>query len=367
MRVAVDATPLLREPTGVGHFTAALLDGLARHPEVDVTAFPVSVRGRGRLAAVAPPGVRTVAPPLPARLLRRLWAQRGWPRVDPLIGRHDIVHGPNFVVPPSAAVRVVTVHDLTALHRPELCDDDTVRYPDHIRRAAADGAWIHAVSDAVRDDIVASLGVDHRRVVSVPNGFTPVHGDAAAGRRLAGTDRYVLAVGTVEPRKDLPSLLRAVDTLATAHPDLVLVHAGGDGWGMEAFSATLGAMDHPGRVRRLGRTADADLADLYAGARLVAYPSVLEGFGLPVLEAMSAGAPVVSTQVPAIVEVAGDAAMLVPVGDVDALAAAIEGLWTDEELRSTLVQRGHERCGHYDWDRCVASIVELYRRALDGR
>lgn len=366
LRVAVDATPLLDVRTGVGVFTDALLRGLATRDDVEVTAFPVSLSGRSRMRDVTPPGVRVRTPPLPARALHARWRRRSTPRIDLLVGRPDVVHGPNFVVPPARAARVATVHDLTTLRYPELCHADTLRFPDIVRRAAAEGAWIHTVSEAVRDEVVAELGIDAERVVAVPNGFDPPVGDAPTGRRLAGVERYVLAVGTVEPRKDLPSLVAAVDRLAVEHPDLVLVHAGGDGWQVERLHEALASMGHADRVRRLGHVPHDQLGHLYAGARVFAYPSVYEGFGIPVLEAMSCDVPVVTTAVPALQEVAGDAAAIVPVGDVDALAGAIATAWTDEAWRAQAIERGRLRCERYSWGACVDGIVGIYRAAAAG-
>lgn len=365
MRVAVDATPLLNTRTGVGNFTAALIDGLAARSDIEVTAFPVSVRGRARLHEVVPPGVRVVAPFLPATLLRGLWQRVDHPVIERAIGAHDLVHGPNFVVPPSRAARVATVHDLTPVHHPELCHPSTLVYPELIRRAAGVGAWIHTDSEFVRSELVEFLGLDAGRVVAVPLGVTPMDGgDPEAGRRQAGHDRYVLAVGTVEPRKDLPALVRAIDRLAAGGLDAPLVHVGPDGWGTEALTAALAAMRRPDLVRRLGRVDDGALRDLYAGAHVVAYPSVYEGFGLPVLEAMSAGIPVVSTRVGAIEEVAADAARLVPVGDAEALAAAIDVVWNDDDERSRLIAGGHGRVALHTWQTCVDGIVDLYHRAV---
>lgn len=365
MRVAVDATPLLNTRTGVGNFTAALIEGLVATSDIEVTAFPVSIRGRRDLAAAVPAGAAVVTPPLPARLLRALWQRGDHPKIDLAIGRHDLVHGPNFVVPPSRAVRVATVHDLSPLHHPDLVHPTTLVYPDIIRRAARAGAWIHTDSEAVRAEVVDFLGVDADRVVAVPLGVTPMTGgDAEAGRRRAGHDRYVLAVGTVEPRKDLPGLVRAIDLLAAGGLDAPLIHVGPDGWGTEALDRAVSEMRRPELVSRVGRVDDGPLRDLYAGAHVVAYPSVYEGFGLPVLEAMSAGVPVVSTQVAAVEEVAADAALLVPVGDVEALASAIDRAWNDDSLRSRLIDGGHGRVAAHSWDACTSGIVDLYRRAL---
>lgn len=367
IRAAVDATPLLGARTGVGVFTHALLRGLGQHPDVDVTAFPVSIAGRRDLEGLVPPGVAVRTPPLPARALHRRWQHHDRPRIDRLVGRPDLVHGPNFVVPPARAARVATVHDLTTVRFPELCHADTLRFPSMVRRAAAGGAWIHTVSKAVRDEVVAELGLDAERVVAVANGFDPPVGDPSTGRRLAGVEHYVLAVGTVEPRKDLPSLARAVDRLATEHPELVVVHAGGDGWQVERLEEAIGAMAHPDRFRRLGHVAHDQLAHLYAGARVYAYPSVYEGFGIPVLEAMACDVPVVTTDVPAIREVVGDAAAIVAVGDVDALAEALGRAWTDEAWRAQAIEAGRRRTSMFSWEACVEGIVGIYQAAVAGR
>lgn len=369
MRVAVDATSLLDTRTGVGNFTSAVLGGLATRSDVEAVAFPVSLRGHRRLRDVVPPGVRVATTALPARLARQAWLRTDLPRIDTFVGTHDLVYGPNFVVPPSRSPRLATVHDLTAVHFPELCTRDTLQYPTLLRRALDDGAWIHAVSDAVRAEIIEHFGADPDRVVAVHNGFTPAAGgDPAAGRRLAGHESFVLAVGTIEPRKDLPTLFRAIDLLADDGHDVPLVHVGHDGWGLDAADAARDAMRHPGAVIRLGGRPHTELMDLFAAARVFAYPSRYEGFGLPVLEAMSAGVPVVASDIPAIREVAGDAATLVPTGDVRRLADAIGRVWTDDAVRADHIERGAERTRRFSWDRCVDGLVDLFHAVVaDGR
>ena len=367
LRIAVDATPLLDVRTGVGNFTAALLTDLGQRPGIDATAFPISLRGFRSMRDAAPPGVRVRSGPLPSKHVREAWRRWDRPRIDAIIGRQDVVHGPNFVVPPSRAARLATVHDLTAVRFPEMCEADTLAYPALIRQAMAHGAWVHTPSDAVRDEVVDTLGADPDRVVAVPNGHTPMStGVAARGRVLAGCDDFVLAVGTVEPRKDLPGLVTAVDQLVGAGHDITLVHVGPDGWGATALADAVAVLAHPERFVRLGRVADQDLADLYRAARIFAYPSRYEGFGIPVLEAMSAGVPVVTTSVPAIREVAGDAAVLVSPGDADALADALAAVWDDEERRDALIAAGHHRAEQYTWERCVDGLVELYEQISDS-
>lgn len=365
MRVAVDSTALLDQPTGVGSFTRALLEGLATHDAVDPLAFALTWRGRGGLDDVVPSGVEVCSRPLPARPLRFAWSRTDLPRLDHLIGSHDLVHGTNFVVPPSSGAELVTVHDLTAVRFPELCTADTLRFPALITRAVARGAWVHTVSEHVRAEILEHFDVDAERVRVVPNALRPaVPGDSARGRTVAGAVDYVLAIGTIEPRKGLPTLVRAFDRLAADHPDLWLIHAGPEGWATEAFTTAAAAAAHGSRIRRLGYVSADDRAHLLAGARVFAYPSTYEGFGIPPLEAMAAGVPVVTSDAGALVEIAGPASLQVPVDDSEALADALEQAITDDGLRHDLIARGRDRAAEFDEKRMIDGMIRLYHDVL---
>ncbi|HRW36320.1 MAG: glycosyltransferase family 4 protein [Acidimicrobiales bacterium] len=373
VRVGFDATSLLEPLTGVGTVADALLRGLAARSDVEVHAFAVSWRGRGRLADAVPAGATVHGRPLPARLARMAWAHADHPTVGALVGRVDVVHGPNFVVPPGGrAAEVVTVHDLTALRFPEMCTPDVLEWPGLLRRALRRGAWVHAVSASVADEVREAFPEAGERVVAVPNGLAPPlpegpATDAAAGRALAGAERYVLALGTVEPRKDLPTLVAAFDALAAADASLRLVVAGADGLAADELAAAVAAAAHGDRVVRRGRVDDHQRAALLRGASVLAYPSRYEGFGLVPLEAMAVGTPVVATRVGAIAEVAGEAALLVPERDRDALADALHAVLHDPLIAERLIDDGTSRAAAFTWDAAVDGVVELYRRAVDAR
>jgi len=356
----------------VATFCSGALGALASRGDLEVRAFAVTWRTRHALACRLPAGVVRVDRPLPARPLHWAWSMTELPPIEWLAGPMDLVHGSNFVVPPARrAARVVTVHDLTALRFPEMCEPVSRRFPALVRRAASRGAWVHTPSHWVAQEVVELLGVDPERVRAVHHGVWLPDRPAGTGQRAltlpSGTSRYILALGTVEPRKDLPGLVRAFDELASGHPDVALVLAGPDGWGVADMAAALERSPHRRRILRLGWVGGERRDSLLAGAAAFAYPSVYEGFGFPPLEAMAAGVPVVATRAGALPEVLGDGAELVPVGDPVALASALSRVLDDEAVRRQLVQRGRARVGSYRWADCAEGLARLYAEAVSSR
>jgi glycosyltransferase involved in cell wall biosynthesis len=362
LRVAVDGMPLIGERTGIGHVTAELLRALASRGDLDLVVYVVARDGRRRLGEL-PPGVRVGTSQLPARLVRPAWEHLPFPRVEHWTGPVDVVHATNYVAPPARAPVIVTVHDLTFVHQPDLVAEDTRRFFEPLlHRAIARGATIHVVSDYVGQEVRAAFGLGPDRVVRVYPGITATGGgDPAAGRRVAGAERYVLALGQLEPRKNLPNLVRAFDHLADADRDLSLVIAGPDGWGRPEFEAAVEAATHGDRVRWLGYVSNDDRRDLLAGATAFAYPSLYEGFGHPPLEAMAAGVPVVATTAGAVPEITGDAALLADPSDHEALARELGRAIGDEQVRAELISRGHARVREFSWDQAAEHFTTLYR------
>jgi glycosyltransferase involved in cell wall biosynthesis len=312
---------------------------------------------------------------MPARPLHALWGRGATPPLEWFIGPVDVVHGTNFVVPPTRrAAAVASVHDLTPLHHPELCNRATLAYPELIRRALRRGAWIHTDSAFVAGEVIEAFGADPARVRVVAPGVPPSPAVAPeAARALVapilppGTTRYILAIGTAEPRKDLPGLVRAFDRLADRHPDLALVLAGPPGWGEEALAGAIGQARAGSRVVRPGWLEPVVLSALLREASVLAYPSLYEGFGFPPLEAMAAGVPVVASRAGSLREVLGDGASLVDAGDLDGLVDALDRVLEDPLHRARLVAAGADRAASFSWERCGAGLAQLYRDAADGR
>ena len=369
LRVALDANPLIGERTGIGHVTARLVEGLAQRDDVAVTGYAITRTGRRDLAGLLPAGVRPATSWIPARIVHPLWARVSWPTIERWTGPVDVVHSPNFIAPPARVPVIVSVHDLAFAHSPELCRPEAAQLTPLLQRAIERGAFLHTGSDHVAAEIREFFAVPPDRVIRVYSGIaTPAStGTPARGRALAGGERYVLAIGTIEPRKNLPGLVRAFDHVAATDDDLRLVIAGGNGWGVDALDAAVTASPFAGRIRRLGYVPDAQHADLLAGASVLAYPSLYEGFGHPPFEAMAAGVPVVTTTAGSLPEVVGDAALFVPPGDDVALAAALGRVLAEDALRADLVARGHVRAGAFPWSTAIGGFVELYRSVAARR
>jgi glycosyltransferase involved in cell wall biosynthesis len=371
LSVALDATPLLGRPTGVGAFCAGALGGLAARADLDVSAFAVSWRRRRDIPGLVPPTVSSRQRTMFARPLQLAWAHTRLPPVEWFIGSHQVVHGTNFVVPPSKqAAEVLTVHDLTVIRFPELCDRPTLEYPALIRRAVDRGAWVHTPSEFVAAEAAEAFGIDPGRVRPVHHGIPVLVGGAGDTLPFAlpdRTSRYVLAIGTVEPRKDYPTLVEAFTTVRRAHPEVALVIVGADGWGAERLADAIGTSPARDRILRPGYLDDAGLAVTLRRASVLAYPSVYEGFGFPPLQAMAAGVPVVATAVGAIPEVVGDGARLVEGGKPDALAEALIHLLDGGPDIDALIARGRRRTADFTWSKCAEGLDRLYRDAWVAR
>ena len=360
----MDATPLVGARTGVGAYTYALAGALAALPGgPELRLVPFTWRGAHAVEAPDSPRITTSNRRAPARVLRELWARGPLPPVEWVAGgRLDVFHGTNFLLPPARrAAGVVTVHDLTYLHHPEWVTGDTLRYRDLVPKGLRRAGAVCTVSATVRGELLAAYPwLDPARVVVTPNGVAPHFFDAvapSAARRaeLGLPDEYVLALGTLEPRKGLDVLLDAWRLLTARVADLPpLLLVGQTGWGDALRTAGL----PEGSVRVHGYAAPEVVPELLAGARLLAFPSRYEGFGLPPLEALAAGTPVVASDLPVLREVLGDAAVFAPVGDAEALAAVLEPALT------AAAPADRERPRGFTWAACAETTLRAYELAL---
>jgi glycosyltransferase involved in cell wall biosynthesis len=348
-------------PGGTARATNEMARALAARPGLDLVG--VAARHRQPAPSAWAPPVEVRHLPLPRLALFEAWHKLGWPPVERATGPVDAVHGMIIAVPVSRAPLVLTVQDLSFLSYPE---HFTPRGNRFFRRAVEMGRRrariVTCPSRATLDECVAA-GYDADRLRVVPYGVRVEPASAADVERVRRAHRvdrpYVLFCGTVEPRKNLGRVIEAFRRMN--HADLDLVLAGPAGWkeDVQAGLDGLGA-----RARALGFVPMPDLAALYAGATLVVYPSLREGFGLPVLEAMAQGAPVVTSRGTATEEAAGDAAVLVDPHDVDAIAEALDRVVGDGELAGRLRAAGRARAAAHTWERTAELMAAVYAEAV---
>jgi glycosyltransferase involved in cell wall biosynthesis len=358
MRVAIPLEQCWAEVPGGTARTMIDLSG-ALDARDDVEVVGVAARHSGP----PPPAWRPAVPvhhlPLPRRLLHETWHALRRPRIERATGPVDVCHAVGGAIPATAAPLVVTVHDLAFLHHPDLFSAQGRRF---FRRALAltrdHAAQVQVPSRATLDDCVAA-GIELGRLRHVPWGCTvtdPGPDDVAAARARFGLpERYVVCVGTLEPRKNLRRLLEAWAQLG--RDDVALVLIGPSGWG--------DARDLSTSARNVTMTGFVDVRTrdaLYRGAVASCYPSLFEGFGLPVLESMALGCPVVTSSTTSTAELAaGGAALAVDPLDVDAIAGALGELLDDDDLRARLIAAGTVRAGEHTWERAAALAVDGYR------
>ena len=367
--------------TGIGRYTRALLRHLPpAAPDAEFLAWYLDVRRIGRRprrfdgwAA----NLQEHATRIPSRAFDRVLGRIGVPKLDWFVGRPDVVLATNFVPPPmSSGALVMIVHDLAF----ELMSETTPRRDDgwrrRFRRWLRTASAVIVPSEATRHDLSQLTDIDEDIIHVIPHGtdpeaFSPVSGlqIEELRHRFGIPGPYMVFLGSLEPRKNIETLIRAMGMIAD--PRVMLVIAGGpvgwaSGYGERIDGAIAGlSPSHRARIVRVGYLSDADRRAILSGAEVLAFPSLYEGFGLPILEGFAANVPVLTSDVGAMREVAGNAAVLVDPKDPVAVARGLDELLADEDLRNVLRAAGTARVATFTWERCAratATILELAGR-----
>ncbi|MHB0858259.1 MAG: glycosyltransferase family 4 protein [Anaerolineae bacterium] len=370
-RVGIDYTAAIRQSAGIGRYTRGLVRALA---ELDhESSYVLFSAGKDPVEEVWPGNFRLRAMPFSDRHMAIVWQRLRLPLpVELFTGRVEIFHSPDFVLPPVAGARtVLTVHDLSFMRYPECSSPPLLAYlmgavPRSVRRAD----MVLADSESTRRDLIELLGTDPARVVVVYPGaedrFRPGGDpvlDQAVLDRYGIQSPYILGLGTLQPRKNFRRLIEAFDMVRRR--DKVphqLVIGGGKGWLYDDIFQMIERLGLQDRVRMIGFVRDDDLPALYRRAAMFAFPSLYEGFGFPVLEAMGCGTPVVTSNTSSLPEAAGDAALLVPPEDVGALAESIGRLLQDQGLGADLREKGLRQVHRFTWRAAAEQLLEIYQR-----
>lgn len=367
LRVLVDVTTWVPGRTGVGLYTERLLRAWLALPTNDKLWMASNV-GHGELHGLR---VDNLGPRMP---VRALWMQTAMP-LQALRLKPDFAFFPNYMTPivPTCPY-VVTVHDLAVFLYPETFTFkkrvlQRLALPHLVRQAAA----VLTPSESTRRDVIRLLGADASRVVAIPLAAADDFGDPPSAEITAEVraelflpPRYLLAVGTLEPRKNLVRLIRAFERILPAYPDLKLVVAGGRGWRDEAIRAELGNSPVRDAIRSVGYVRPDALKVLYREALALCYPSLYEGFGLPVVEAMASGTPVLTSRGSSLDEVAAGAAIAVDPLSIDAITQGLRTLLDDPALRARLRADGLARAGRLDWHHTAVETRNVFARLRSG-
>ncbi len=374
LKVTVDFSPVVRGSAGIGKYVTGLIGSFVELGDPDRLTLFLPRRGRSGLDSryALLPAVENFLP-------ERVW--RGWSwatrragmGLDGMVGAPDLFHATDNVFPGLKRARTVfTLYDLVIVRHPETVSPMNRAYLRAILSLALrDADRIIAISEFTKQEAIEIYGTSSERIVVIPLGvhddFAPASDAAMASvrERYALPGPYLLTVGTIEPRKNLPTLFRALRALERMEHRLVVV--GAPGWKRSMALAELDLVRAGDRVRFLGRVPEADLPALYSAASLLLFPSLYEGFGIPVLEAMACGTPVVCSNSASLPEVGGDAVHLVPPTDADAWAGAIERLLGDDRERSDLRARGLRRAACFRWSATARKTLNVYREVHAGR
>jgi glycosyltransferase involved in cell wall biosynthesis len=379
MRVVVDARPALdARKTGVGYYAQHIIRGLPHaDPDTSYTAWYLHAKGvlrpRRFFADAQAPNFSERSSPFPARVFEPISSRAGVPRLEWFCD-FDVLLATNFLPPATRSPGVVMmVHDLAFRLFPETAPHMDGRWFARFERWLGDSSRLLVPSESAKDDLVRLFGVDVDKVEAIHHG---VDADAFRPAPAAAVERvrrgfgiegpYLLFVGGIEPRKNLVSLVRA---FAGMRESATLVLAGGPvRWfpkAVEQLDAAIEELPSParGRVVRTGYISDSDKLALLTGASVFVYPSRYEGFGMPILEAMACGTPVLTSSVSSLPEVAGEAAVLVDPDDVGAMATEIDELLADEDLRTRLAGMGLARAAGFTWERTAKATAEALHRA----
>jgi len=381
MKVIFNVDAITAPLTGIGRYALELARGLARHRDVEALKLysayrwvddPEHALAANRTIA----SLRKNVPFKSAALEAYTQLRSAMFRLHTRQMRDWLLHTPNYVLMPFDGPALTTVHDLSWLNYPETHPVERVRFLDrHLPRSLEKAAAVLTDSQFIADEIVARLGVPRAKLRVVPLGADAAYRPRARAELAPVLSRhgladaaYLLVVATQEPRKNLARLARAYAALpASARARHPLVVVGARGWLQADLEKALAPLEARGELRRLGYVAEAELPALYAGAHAFAFPSLYEGFGLPVLEAMASGVPVLTSNVSSLPEIArddrGELALCVDPFDEDALRDGLRRLLDDEAWRTQAAARGGQRARGFTWTRCVDETVAVYREA----
>ena len=376
-RIAIDYTPAIEQSGGIGRYVRDLTAALAGLDQANDYRLFVS----GAAAGTLPPAAANIQwrpTAITPRWLARIWHRARLPLpVELFTGKVDLFHATDFVLPytlPSTRT-LLTVHDLSFVRVPEAASPPLKAYLDAVVPRSVERAdHVLADSAATKDDLMELYKTPADKITVLYSAVDQRFRRVSDSRKLESTRAkyglaglsYLLSVGTVQPRKNYSRVIKALAEARSSGLDLHYAIAGGKGWLETEMQQTIASTGMGDFVHLLGYVDDEDLPALYSGSRMLLMPSLYEGFGLPILEAMACGVPVITSNISSLPEVAGDAAILIDPADPAALRDAIIAVDTDSTLREQLVESGYRQAGKFSWQRSASQLLSVYRSLLEA-
>ena len=378
MKIGIDTTSAVMQGGGIGRYTRELVQAtLARDSENEYVLFSAPPPPNKSLPQIFPANERITykVAPVSEQWLYRLWYRARLPiSVQRFTGQLDLFHSPDFVLPPVSGniPTLLTVHDLSFVHFPEVYPEVLVNYLNKVVPwSVARATHILADSEATKQDLLAIWQVSDEKVSVLYSGVSEAFirvedmGRITAVRQKyhLGDNPYLLSIGTVQPRKNYQMLIQAFAPLADKFPHNLYI-AGGKGWLYDEMMAEVEKQGIADRVRFIGFVDDEDLPTLYSAADLYLFPSIYEGFGLPMLEAMACGVPVIASDVSSLPEVGGETAVMIPPHDLLQWTQKIDALLSNLEQRQQMAAAGYQQVQKFSWQKAAIQLLSIYQTLL---
>lgn len=369
IKVAFDMTPTLGIRTGIGHVVHHLHESLEQHTDHKIQSYTLSLKAKQSKESLPHDNIFI---PYPAKILLNAWKHSNRFTLNKQFSDVDLVHATNYLAPPTKKPLLITIHDLTMVKYPELVTPQIRSLADLIKKRLSTGAHVHVPVQAIKDDVIEYFGshIENKDNIHIVP-FSLIDLDhsqpSQAIKDLCDGEPYIVSIGALEPRKNHVRLIKAFEKVYAANPRVRLFLVGPEGPAKEKIDEAISQLSikTQSKIVVTGKVSNADRTEILKKAYMLAYPSIYEGFGLPLLEAMETQTPIVTTKEGSLSEVADDAAVFVSPYDIEDIAKGIIELLDNQDLRDKLIDNGSRRVKDFSWKKTALQTAQMYENIIE--